>query len=291
MESKFVRRIAQLATKALLYEVSATPKPGLVDRNGPGIHTDMDFFTFLDSACVLIHYFEDCARVGEAMDLNSNHHYPHALPRLKTLGMEAEHEMLKATKGVNTHKGLIFSLGLMCTATAAVISKLDEKVEDWAILVGSVISGMMAPHMSTQLKELELGATYGAKHYAKTGALGARGEALKGYRLVTEMAYPLLKKCVDFDHNSLNEAMLVVLLHIIVELEDSNVLGRRGSLWLQESQLRAKQTLEDMMLCSGDITEIIVEYLQWSLKSGISHGGAADMLALACFLFFVDREL
>ena len=59
--SAAARRIAQCAQKALLYEVSVTPKPGLVDRNGCGAHRDMDFFTFLDSAVVLLPYFETCA--------------------------------------------------------------------------------------------------------------------------------------------------------------------------------------------------------------------------------------
>ena len=44
--------------QALLYEVSATPKPGLVDRNNTGAHKDMDIFTFEASAVSLNHYFE-----------------------------------------------------------------------------------------------------------------------------------------------------------------------------------------------------------------------------------------
>ena len=41
---------AFLTCRALLYEVSVTPKPGLVDRQNSGSHQDMDFYTFLDSA-------------------------------------------------------------------------------------------------------------------------------------------------------------------------------------------------------------------------------------------------
>ena len=43
-------QFASCACRALLYEVSVTPKPGLVDRHNAGSHTDMDFFSFLDSA-------------------------------------------------------------------------------------------------------------------------------------------------------------------------------------------------------------------------------------------------
>ena len=45
--------VAQQATRSLLYEVSITPKPGLVDRIDSGAHTDMDFFTYLDSSVAL----------------------------------------------------------------------------------------------------------------------------------------------------------------------------------------------------------------------------------------------
>jgi len=48
--------IAGQAEKALLYEVALTPKPGLVDRNNSGAHSDMDFFTFLDSIVSLSPY-------------------------------------------------------------------------------------------------------------------------------------------------------------------------------------------------------------------------------------------
>ena len=43
---QFTDRIAEFATRALLYEVSVTPKPGLVDRANAGSHQDMDFYTF-----------------------------------------------------------------------------------------------------------------------------------------------------------------------------------------------------------------------------------------------------
>ena len=38
--------VAKLATKALLYEVSISPKAGLVSRLSNGSHKDMDFYTF-----------------------------------------------------------------------------------------------------------------------------------------------------------------------------------------------------------------------------------------------------
>ena len=41
------KEVAKLATKALLYEVSISPKAGLVSRLSNGSHRDMDFYTFI----------------------------------------------------------------------------------------------------------------------------------------------------------------------------------------------------------------------------------------------------
>ena len=57
-EEKQAKKLSSLSMQALLYEVSATPKPGLVDRNNTGAHKDMDIFTFEASAVSLNHYFE-----------------------------------------------------------------------------------------------------------------------------------------------------------------------------------------------------------------------------------------
>ena len=42
----FCEFVSNIAIKSILFEVSASPKPGLVDRYNSGAHKDMDFFTF-----------------------------------------------------------------------------------------------------------------------------------------------------------------------------------------------------------------------------------------------------
>lgn len=53
MTKAVLTSISQLALKALLYEVSLSPKPGLVDRFDNGAHDDMSFMTFIDSMIAL----------------------------------------------------------------------------------------------------------------------------------------------------------------------------------------------------------------------------------------------
>ena len=109
--------IGAKAYGALLLEVSTTPKPGLVDRNNKGAHRDMGMKHFFASANALRSYL---CKFAESGYLNRDLPAKEAFSKLRTIGMEAEQAMLKATHGVNTHKGAIFSLGLLCAAAGRV---------------------------------------------------------------------------------------------------------------------------------------------------------------------------
>lgn len=45
--NKNIKNIAILATRSLIYELTLSPKPGLVDRFDNGSHNDMNFFLLL----------------------------------------------------------------------------------------------------------------------------------------------------------------------------------------------------------------------------------------------------
>ena len=112
--SSISSNIAELAVSALLAEVWTTPKPGLVDRNNNGAHTDMDLTMFERSALALETSFLQCAEAGECL----KHDLPILAAKLRTIGLQAESRMYEATGGVNTHKGAIFSMGILCAAAA-----------------------------------------------------------------------------------------------------------------------------------------------------------------------------
>ncbi|MBQ2895311.1 MAG: citrate lyase holo-[Oscillospiraceae bacterium] len=99
---------AAKAEEALLTELYTTPKPGLVDRNNSGAHTDMDLALFEKSARALRPYFADAFRIG--CDRGGART---VMERLRQRGMEAEEEMFAATGGVNTHKGMVYTMGLL----------------------------------------------------------------------------------------------------------------------------------------------------------------------------------
>ena len=52
-ESEIIKQIASLGLKALLYEISLSPKPGLVDKFSNGSHDDMNYQTFVDSSATI----------------------------------------------------------------------------------------------------------------------------------------------------------------------------------------------------------------------------------------------
>lgn len=99
---------AEECAYALMAEVGATPKPGLVDRHDSGAHTDMDYDTFAASTTAIVPYLARMFEAGytwESKDFNA------LFESIRPIGIEAEKAMFAATDGVNTHKGMIFSMG------------------------------------------------------------------------------------------------------------------------------------------------------------------------------------
>ena len=127
VEDMQISAIGDLAHEAMLCEVSATPKPGLVDRATNGAHRDMDFFTFLSSATALRRSFDEFARIGadHAAEAAAS-----LLPYLQAAGIVAERRMFAATNGINTHKGMIFSLGLLAGAAGWAMKRGEALTTD-----------------------------------------------------------------------------------------------------------------------------------------------------------------
>lgn len=247
------RAVGAMAQRALLHEVAVTPKPGLVDRNNSGAHRDMDFFTFLDSACALGGYFAWCARWGlEHPELPPER----ALPRLRPAGMCAEADMKAATGGVNTHQGAIFSLGLLCAAAGR-------------LLAGE---GPRTP--------AELGRTAAAMAGQGTGCAGARREAAEGYARELAALEPLARDLAD--GLSWEQGLVNVLLRLLIGAEDTNLLRRGGADGLALVRRRAAELLER----GGAAWEGAAELDRLLIGENLSPGGCADLLAVVCFLWF-----
>ncbi|PIE99459.1 MAG: hypothetical protein CR965_02280, partial [Paludibacter sp.] len=109
--------LSTFATQALLYEISLSPKPGLVDRFGSGSHSDMDFFSFLNSTAALSPYWSKIVQLAFNHAQIDNDFYNHLI-ELREIGIEMEQVMRRFTGGVNTHKGAIFVVGMLVYVVA-----------------------------------------------------------------------------------------------------------------------------------------------------------------------------
>lgn len=273
-------KIASIAMKALLYEVSATPKPGLVDRLGSGAHSDMDYFTFIDSTISLQDTFYACVEAGakfkgEPKDL---------LKQLRPIGIEGELQMLKVTKGVNTHKGAIFSLGIICAA-AGYLNIQPYSMEDLCSYVKT-----MAVDLIQELKDSQMN-TAGEKLYHDYGVLGIRGEVSLGFPAVRKYGLPTMKKIHSEGILSKNEMLIQVLISLLVHVTDSNVLSRSGLKGLEYAQSSAKKALALGGVYTEEGWYYIVSMDQLFIDENISPGGVADLLAVTTMMYLLENDM
>ncbi len=210
---EMINKIASYAMEGMLFEVSATPKPGLVDRNNCGAHKDMDYFTFMSSAASLHATFENLVRAGWE---NRNRPIKELLSYMRSEGIDAEKKMFSFTKGVNTHKGMIFTLGMLCGCAGWALEKneLDLNYDVLSILVSEMCEGICA----REFKEIENkeNLTKGERMYVKYGCTGARGEVEGGFATVGEISLPQYRKLRD-GGISVNDALVQTLLYLIAK--------------------------------------------------------------------------
>lgn len=272
--------LANLAVKALVYEVGITPKPGLVDCANNGSHTDMNFFTFIDSSFSLYSYFREITIIGT----NHKGDLTTLMPKLRKPGMLAEKEMFKATGGINTHKGAIFSMGIIC-ATFGYMYANNMKITS-SDLLGN--SGIVA---SETVAELETASfeTAGEKVFKNYGVTGARGEASAGFPSVNQIGLPVFNDCIN---NGLlvNDSGVIALLHLICKVEDTNIINRSDLKTLKEVQNSVNSALANTTNALN-LIDYAKKLDQQFIKLNISPGGCADLLAVTIFVYLLENQL
>lgn len=275
------RRVPVLATQALLEEVSVTPKPGLVDRANHGAHRDMDLNSFLFSANALHRYWELCFTTGRE-NRTEDMTPAETFSRLRGIGKEAERDMLCATGGVNTHKGAIFTLGILCGALGRLWT-----AEEGFPAAEALLDEAAAMTRETLEKELPAACwnTAGERLYRKYGTRGIRGEVADGLPAVREISLPVFRELQTRGLDR-NHAAAVTLLHLIAHVEDTNLLhrgGPEGAAWAREA---AAALIRDG---SVPAPERIAELDREFIRRNLSPGGCADLLAVTLFLDSLNR--
>ena len=271
--------VARLACQALLYEVLTTPKPGLVDRLNQGSHRDMDVFTFATSVSALQPYFADCADIGHTRAEDAPQD---VFDALRLPGRMAEGAMLQATGGVNTHKGAIFSLGILCAA-AGRLDKADWQADSLLDVCAQMTRGLTARDFDGLTAESAV--TFGQKLYLSHGITGVRGEAEQGFPLVRRYGLPKLEAGLAAGL-SMNDAGCTALIALMAQNTDTNVIHRSSLEAQRQVAARAATLLEKEPFPSA---QSLADFDAALIQENISPGGSADLLAL-CFLLHFLKE-
>lgn len=272
-------RTARLATRALLYEAATTPKPGLVDRQNSGSHRDMDIFTFQSSAAALWPYFYRCTEIG----IETREAPPKdTFSALRPVGKQAEGAMLRATAGVNTHKGAIFSLGILCGAVGRRMGGASSQalLSECAAMAKGLISRDYA-----SLTE-ETAKTAGQRLYLQYGIPGVRGQAEAGFPTVEKVGLPKLEAALARG-SSINDAGCAALLAMLADTADTNMVHRGGYRRAVEVQTDIARLLEtDPFPDTDALNRLDAAFI----RENLSPGGTADLLAMVYLLHFLKEE-
>ncbi len=268
--------------EAMLYEVSATPKPGLVDRNNCGAHNDMDYFTFMSSAAALHICFDEMAKIGIEQKQNP---VKRLLPSLRKCGIEAERKMFCFTDGVNTHKGMIFTLGILCGCAGWCVEKDEFSSEKLCALAADMCEGICQKEYGNLIEKENL--TKGERMYLEYGLSGVRGEVEGGYRTVRNISLPVYTKLREENIN-INDALAQTLLYLIAETADTNIVSRHDMETAEYAKNYARKVIEAGGIFTEKGRDGLMRMDQDFIQRYISPGGCADLLAVTHFLYTIQ---
>ena len=291
----FAREVARLAVRSLHAELCLYPKPGLVSPVDNGSHDDMDAGTFMRSMFSLRHYFRKICLAG----LNDA---PFA--QLKQLGIAAEASMLTATRGINTHRGAIFSLGLLCATAGRARAQgtpMTPAALRAAMLIrwGEELAMHAAPHddvesEATRGGDVALGAvssdglaatalSNGLRVAARYAVSGAREEGALGLPSVFEVGVPALL-AARARGATVTEERVDTLYTLMAHISDSNVYHRAGPQGARIVRDHAERFLAQGGTAHAHWRAEAIASHHVFMRHRLSPGGAADLLAACCLV-------
>lgn len=263
-------RAARLAVRSLYQELSLYPKPGLVSFVDNGSHADMTAETFLRSLFALRGYF---SRICQAGIDGAPFHV------LRQLGMDAEVRMMAATKGINTHRGAIFSLGLLCAAYGRA----------WAqgtLITPATLRATLLHCWGPALAMHTVGTggqSHGAQAARQHGASGAREEGALGLPSVFDLAVPTMQSTLAQGRGLLH-ARVDALFALMHKVSDTNIYHRGGAEGARIVQRLAGQFIAQGSTANPAWRTTALVCHQVFVAHRLSPGGAADLLAASCLV-------
>ncbi|MCA1219840.1 triphosphoribosyl-dephospho-CoA synthase [Streptomyces sp. 8L] len=259
-------QVGGLARSALCAEARLTPKPGLVDTRSGGAHGDMTLELLLASADALAEPVADCFGAGQSLPVGES-----LRACLGRIGRAGEARMLRATGGVNTHRGALWALGLLAAGLGA--TGTLQGAGEFAAAIAAIADP--DPESSRP--------SHGTRVRQGYGAPGARGEALAGFPHVLKVALPALRAGRGSGASE-EAARLDALLAVMARMEDTCLLHRGGPRGLSAVRRMASAVLEVGGCGTPCGRERLAALDDYCLAHRLSAGGSGDTLAAALFL-------
>ncbi len=236
--------------------------------------------------------------------------------------------MYLATGGINTHKGMIFNMGVLLAAAGCYFRQRDNEdpaVSDDILETVSIINKilMLTPRLCGRILRDELDrmrerepVTHGERLFHKFGETGVRGQAMEGFPILRDVSVPAMAKYLEpapeilraVKDNAaflqslslyrepwkspvyLNAVYINVLLSIASVLDDTNVLFRssHAGMELLKEDCRYALSLGGAFTARG--MEAVEELNLDLIWRNISPGGSADCLAVTILLWELVNE-
>lgn len=272
--------ISSFAIQAMLYEVTCYPSPGLVSPVSNGAHKDMNYFTFIDSIAVLSKYLALFVQEGY-----SNKCCKEIFNNVRTVGLEAEKDMFTKTNGINTHKGMLFLIGIACAAVGKIIYEKKSFEE-----IQNIIKEMTEGIVDKELLSLKVNSklSHGEKLYLKYKNEGVRGEVERGIPTVFDYSLKLYKENLDLN---LNDRLVHTLIGIMRICNDSTIIHRHNPQMLEEVKEKANDIIKLGGMKTTQGREKINDLNEEFIERNISPGGSADLLGVTVFLYLVEQYI
>jgi len=271
-DNLLLKIIATQAFRAQLHELATWPKPGLVSYVDSGSHHDMNAAMLRRSAEVLRPFFAELALAGsDGARMNG----------LRTIGLRAEAAMLMATGGINTHRGTIFGLGLLCAAAGVIARLSDDRTAVASEMLGDIVARRWGDEIRRGPITLH---SHGSAALRRHGAGGARAEAAAGFPSIYNIGLPALRVGRALAPSDAWAAPVQACFALIASVRDTNLLHRGG----EEGALYAIECATAFLRAGG------VGASDWQTRAASVHagfiarrlspGGCADLLAMTLFV-------
>jgi len=214
----------------------------------------------------------------ELMALASFRQIPNQTLRedLGAIGRWAEQSMLLTTGGANTHRGAIWTLGLLVSAAAMGATSPDAVAYRARQL--ACLPDRSAPKEQSN----------GSRVIQRYRVSGAPGEAQAGFPHVITVGLPILQRSRR-DGSSETDARLDALLAITASLDDTCLLHRGDLVALNMAQTGAAAVLAAGGTATVEGWELLQRLDRDLLALNASPGGSADLIC--CLTFYHCNSL